>query len=138
MRIRGSQTTVVLFLLCARDAIAQAPAVAVANDGPALPLLEAVRTALRIHPDIEAAHAMVAARSADLLGARSILDPVVIARVNHQRTQTPILIDDRLAMETRALEDATGVSLSGQATLPWGMQIGPTATLTGVYQRREP
>lgn len=147
MRNRSSPTMVLLFLLCAHDAIAQTPVVVtagasptvdVANDGPTLALLEAVRTALRIHPDIEAAHAMVDARSADLLSARSILDPVVIARVNHQRSRTPILIDDRLAMETRAQEDATGVSLSGLATLPWGMQLGPTVTLTGVHQYREP
>jgi outer membrane protein TolC len=106
--------------------------------GPALPLAEAVRTALRIHPNIRTARALVDARGADALGAGAVLDPVLFARAGHARTRSPLLGGERLATETTFLDDSTELFVGGLKTLPWGTQITPTMTLTGVHLRRLP
>src|SRR5262245_59593421 len=138
-----SQATVLVIGLWASLASAQTPVPAPApaseaGDGASLPMADAVRTALRIHPDMQAARALIDARSADVLGAEAVLDPVVIARLGHQRNRTPVLLDQRLAAETAFHDDSTELFLGGLKTLPWGTQIAPSVSLIGVHQSRTP
>ena len=149
-RISWSQATVLVIGLWASAAAGQTPPPAVvqtpppavvaadAGDGPALPLADAVRTALRIHPNIQEARALVDARSADVLGAGAVLDPVLLARLGYQRNRTPVLLGERLAAETGLADDSSELFLGGLKTLPWGTQIAPTVRLIGVHQRRTP
>ncbi len=139
-----SQATVLVIALWVSAAAAAAdtppPAVSAADpgDGPALPLADAVRTALRIHPNIQEARALIDARSADVLGAGAVLDPVLLARLGYQRNRTPVLLGERLAAETGLADDSSELFLGGLKTLPWGTQIAPTVRLIGVHQRRTP
>jgi outer membrane protein TolC len=137
-----SQTTLVVIALWASVAAAQtaAPAAVRASegDGPPLALAEAVRTALRIHPNIQAARALIDERSADVRGAEAVLDPVLLASAGRTRNRSPVLAGERLASETLLLDDTSVLSVAGAKTMPWGMQIAPSVTLTGLNERRSP
>ena len=137
-----SQATVLMIGLWASAAAGQTPPPAVtapeAGDGPTLPLADAVRTALRIHPNIQEARALVDARSADVLGAGAVLDPVLLARLGYQRNRTPVLLGERLATETGLADNSSELFLGGLKTLPWGTRIAPTVRLIGVHTRRTP
>ncbi len=120
-------------LLCGgtlTSAYGQIAAPSVPSDGPALRLGDAIRLTLRGHPDIAAAEAEVDARSADLLGARSVLDTIGNARLGHRQFQSTVLPSERLRMEDRRHENTTSLDLGAVATLPWGTQISPGVGIT--------
>jgi outer membrane protein TolC len=137
-----SRTTVLVIGLWASAAAAQVLPVPVPPmeiaDGPSLRLAEAVQTALRIHPNIKAARALVEARTSDVEGAGAVLDPVVLARAGYTRNRSPVLLDERLASETAFHDDTSELFLGAQKILPWGTQLLPTVSLTGIHQQRTP
>jgi outer membrane protein TolC len=136
------QATVLVIGLWASAAAAQTPMPPAGPpseaDGPPLPLAEALRTALRIHPNIQAARAVVDERSSDVRAAEAVLDPVLLASAGRTRNRSPVLTGERLSSETLLLDDTSAVSVAATKTMPWGMQIAPSVTLTGLNERRTP
>jgi outer membrane protein TolC len=117
---------------------AQGAAPAGGGGGEGLTLLGAIQETLRLHPEVISADAEVEARTADVLGARAIFDPVASARLEHRRTNTPLLPGERLATETKLVEDATTLALAGTSVLPTGTTFTPAVGITRLDQRRAP
>ena len=103
-----------------------------------LPLLDAVRITLRCHPIITQADAQVQARTADMLAAHAVFDPVATSRFGYDHNQTPVLPGQAYAAETEVVDDVTELDLGASATLPWGTSIAPSVGLSRIRQQREP
>jgi outer membrane protein TolC len=118
----------------------QSPSQTVTEHGAesSLPLLEAVQLTLRGHPSIAEADAQVQERTADILAAHAVFDPVATARFGHDRNQTPVLPGQRYASETETIDDVTKLGLAASATLPSGTSFTPSVGLSRMRQRREP
>src|SRR5262249_55948666 len=116
--------------------IAVAPLSAAEASAQPLSLVEAVQTALRVHPAIAAARADLASRRADIGIARGQFDPVGTAGVTHDHSYAYLGPAQRAAPGERTnLTDTTDFSLGARAATQFGMQITPTVGWTRIHQR---
>jgi outer membrane protein len=112
-----------------------APSAAEASLQP-LSLVDAVQTALRIHPGIQAARADLAARRADIGLARGPFDPVGTASVTHDHSYAILGPSARVpASQSAILTDTTDFTLGAAAATHWGMSILPTVGWSRIHAR---
>jgi outer membrane protein TolC len=106
--------------------------------GPPLSLVDAVATALKLHPSIRAARAELAARRADVGAARGPFDPLFNAGLQHVHDATPLGLAGRIAPNQNAtLTDTTSLNVGAAAGTTWGMSIAPTVSFQRVHQRAD-
>ena len=105
---------------------AQAQPVEPAPSGPRLSLVQAIHSTLRKHPAIAQAHATMAQREADVVGAHAPFDTVLNSQLGQNRDNTPLLPNERLDPRERStITDSTDLSLGVASAFQWGMsEIG--------------
>nr|UXE46076.1 hypothetical protein Hi04_10k_c5591_00016 [uncultured bacterium] len=116
--------------------ITVAPPSAAEASGQPLSLVEAVQTALRLHPIIATARADLAARRADIGIARGQFDPVGTASLTHDHSYSYLGPAQRSAPgERAALTDTSDFTVGASAATRFGMQITPTVGWSRIHSR---
>ena len=101
--------------------------------GAPLSLLEAVRTALRMHPAIQSANATLRQRNAEVDIARGPFDPILTTTASHNHEAIPLAPGQHA--EDSISTDTTDLSVGAAMTTTWGTTIAPSVGLSRVHQR---